>query len=190
LVTLDFHILEDDPPRDFCSGAEEQDDFLHEHAWNDHQREFSKTFLAYNDGICVGYITVASEGIDMPRHAWPVGGRFGRYGASKILQMAVDRRHIKRGYGPHLLTFGVMHAIWVGQRQATRYVILDAAQGRVPWYQKQGFAILKHEQRARRKEAKRQSKNPDSIPVRMFLDLNDIPRDAELLAQIDSVFRK
>lgn len=189
MANLDFHILEDDPPRDFCCGAEDQDDFLHRNAWQDQQRGFSNTFLSYKDGICVGFITISAESIEMPRHKWPIGARFGRYGASKILQMATDHRHDGRGYGSQILTFGVTHAVWISRRQATRYVIVDAVPAKVDWYIRRGFAVLDHVQKERRRDAKRRNRDPKSISVRLHLDLNEIPRDAELLAQIDAIFR-
>lgn len=37
---LDARILEEPPPADFDSGAEEQNRFLQERAWRDHQKEF------------------------------------------------------------------------------------------------------------------------------------------------------
>jgi GNAT superfamily N-acetyltransferase len=189
LIDLDIHKLDSEPPTDFCCGSDDQDTFLHDHAWADQQNGLSTTYLAYRDGICVGYITVLGDAIDIPRHAWPAGARFGRYGASKIAQVAVDRRHTGRKYGEQLVTFAVMHALWVSRAMAVRYVVLDSVPERVKWYEKLDFRVHKPEQKVRRQDARRRGKNPDEIPVRMYYDLNKVPRDAEMMAKIDRIFR-
>ena len=180
--------MDGQPPRDFACEAEAQNTFLHEQAWQDQQNQISSTFLAIAGGICVGFITLASDGVDIPKHLWPLGGHKTRYAASKILQMAVDRRHEGRGYGGALVTFSFLHAIWVRRYQAIRYVITDSVPGRVSFYRQLGFWINKHEQRERRKEARARDQDPDSIAVRMVYDLNELKTDLELLVWIDSIF--
>lgn len=85
-----------------------------------------------------------------------------RYGAVKIVYLAVGKEFQKNGYGTVALGFIVASVHKLSQRLPIRYIVLDALKDKVKWYTDRGFF-----------EVEQKNGSPDNPTTVMLMDFCD-----------------
>lgn len=178
---IDVHRLEHYAPQDFRCSREAQQEFLLERAIRDQAEDISRTFIAYRQGVVVGYFTVAMDAIPLFSQERPSPDiRYPRLPALKLCQMAVDSRWEKRGIGKQLVAEAVAIALELRPRVGCRYLTLDAATPDLArWYASQDFVENKLDQRERIKRAKEREQDERALAISMRLDLQHVLTDLQ-----------
>jgi ribosomal protein S18 acetylase RimI-like enzyme len=157
----------------FDCDAPAQNNFLLKDAWEQQQRGYSVTHLAYVKGMLAGYITLGNDVVDLTVEERPESAPAARISAVKVFQFAVDKRFKRQGLGEELLNLGVLYASENAATIGGRYLVLDAVTTKVGYYQKRGFVI---NETGRSKTSKQEKRADPQHPatVSMRFDLRDI----------------
>lgn len=148
--------------------------FLKHQANDLHSANVGKTYAALQpapDGSgrdrVIAFITLTCSEIDI-RGGYEIGdcahaNRYESMPALKVARLATDARFKGRGIGQQLLELAIsLAADHISTTVGCRFLVTDAKQGAVSFYQRQGFTLLETEVNKAR-----------SAPV-MFLDLNTL----------------
>lgn len=134
----------------------------------------------------IGFITLTCSEVDI-NNAYELAdcasaNRYKSLPAIKIARLATDYRYAGRGIGMQLISLAVaLAADSVSESVGCRFLVTDAKQGAITFYENQGFTLLDSEENKNR-----------TAPV-MFLDLNtlaesQVPDDEAVgAAQAESV---
>lgn len=145
--------------------------FLKHQANDLHNANVGKTYAALQPAEggdrVIGFITLTCSEIDI-RGGYEIGdcahaSRYESMPALKVARLATDSRFKGRGIGQQLLELAIsLAADHISTTVGCRFLVTDAKQGAVSFYQRQGFTLLETEVNKAR-----------SAPV-MFLDLNTL----------------
>src|ERR1039457_4141632 len=166
MAVLIRHLEEPDRVEIFDCGDEALNNYLHRHAWANHQKSsIGVTFVAGEDGpprAVLGYFPLATASVR--RDAFPrkyVRG-LPPYDLPLILlaRLAVDRRFAGRRLGHALISEALRISMRVSDEVGCRCIIADAYRNRIDWYARYGFVALEG--------------SAASGPQRMFLDIRTL----------------
>jgi GNAT superfamily N-acetyltransferase len=176
LEDLDARPLEEPPPADFDCGADEQNRFLQERAWRDHQKGISSTHMMYVNGIPAAYVTLMADRIKLSPKEKLKGISYELVPAVKIAQLAVARRFTGHGLGKFMIGYAVANARAVRAVPGVgcRYLTLDAQPHLVGWYERMGFKRNIEEQKIRQQLAIERNRALEDLAVSMRFDLRDL----------------
>lgn len=129
----------------FQSGAEELDDWLHQHALAAQEMDTARTFLLIRGRRVAGYFSLTMGSVlreDAPARlvrgmpSYPVG-------MVLLARLAVNHRHQGQGLGALLLTEALRKALAAGEAAAARLVVVDAIDERAAaFYEHHGFIAI------------------------------------------------
>jgi predicted GNAT family N-acyltransferase len=163
-------LQEDDLADPFDCGDESLNNYLKKHAWNNQQKSsIGVTYVATDESaprIVIGYFTLAMT--SAPRDSLPK--KFVRglppYELPMILiaRLAVDRRFTSHGMGKALLVEALKICSFTSDHVGCRYIVVDAYESAVPWYQHFGFIAIEEIKGA---------------PTRMYLDIRTLKTAAQ-----------
>ncbi len=165
--------LDGPPEPGFDCGNDDQNSFLYERAGADQEELISVTYCYYLHGIFAAYATLLMDGISLSFRERGLRIRYETIGATKLAQLAVDRRFQRRRLGEWIVAHVTMIARRVGNTLGCRYVSVDARPGLAPWYKRQAFETNKLMQQRRTGLAVEKKRDPDAIPTSMRLDIRD-----------------
>lgn len=176
LDDLDTRALEEPPPADFDCGADDQNRFLQERAWRDHQKGISSTHMLYVKGIPAAYVTLMADRIKLSPKEKLKGVSYELAPAIKVAQLAVARRFSGHGLGKFMIGYAVANARAVRAEIGVgcRYLTLDSQPLLVGWYERMGFKRNIEEQRYREQLASERNRPIEDLPVSMRFDLRDL----------------
>ncbi len=134
-----------------CGDAELNGFLLHE-AKAFAESRLANTFLICDDGAIVGYFSLFNDKIakqDVSKAAWrkikklfPHSKHFGSYPAVKIGRFAISLQYRNRGMG-HKMMVVLQYRLKRETTSSTfRFLTVDAYQGAVPFYERNGFKRL------------------------------------------------
>lgn len=171
LGDLEIRMLDGPAPQRFDCGRDDQNVFLHEHAWADQQEWISTTYMFFVEGLPAAYATLCLDSVPLARAERGVAIRFGRVGAVKLAQLGVHLSFQGHGLGRTAISFAITSAATIGRRIGCRYLTLDSQPDLTAWYAGQGFVknLLNQEQRV--SDAIKHRRDPARIPVSMRFDL-------------------
>lgn len=160
LANLEFQRIGGSVPANFDCGRQEQNDYIHQHAYDDQKAGTSVTYLVSLHGDMVAFVTLTMDAIRLEDTERPAECRYPQLPALKLAQLGVDKNHSGQGIGQSLISFGINKAKALGKEVGCRFVTLDAKPDLVSWYEdKSGF--IKNEKQ-RKKEGS---------PISMRIDL-------------------
>jgi GNAT superfamily N-acetyltransferase len=165
--------LDGDPPGGFDCGKDDQNQFLYERAWRDHEAGVSGTYLFYVKGMLAGYVTLMTDALLLHKRERGRGVHYQTVSAVKLCQLGVGVEFQGQGLGKQLVAFAVQIALTVANFVGCRYLTLEARPELVEFYEKQGFVQNELAQEVRKRDARAHSRNPDGIPVSMRFDLRE-----------------
>ncbi|MBA4370844.1 MAG: N-acetyltransferase [Coriobacteriaceae bacterium] len=128
----------------FASGDDDLDRYLKRFAWFNQCRRFSVTYVAVDEGVIAGYLTVAAAQVerdDLPesltadKPAYPLP-------ALRVARLAVDRRYRGRGLGRELMRAAFVRASELSELAGCVGVLVDAVPHATGFYEKLGFLTL------------------------------------------------
>lgn len=114
---------------DFCSGAEELDEWLHDFAWVNHRSGNSRVFVATRDGRrVVGYYALATAGVEKAEAPERVtkGGVPAQVPCLLLARLAVDITEHNRGLGRGILVDAIRRAVRVSEEVGIRALLIHA----------------------------------------------------------------
>ena len=152
----------------FCSEASEYDSFFVRYAAQNQFRHFiGTTYVAVEDGVVLGYVTVAAGSIEADDLPDDLRGRMPRYPLPilRLARVAVDRSARHQGIGSALVRFVFRVALDMKESVGCIEVVVDSLAERVSFYESLGFMTL--EVVSGRSEIR-------PHPVSMFLPVRDI----------------
>lgn len=119
-------------------------DFLREgHAEHAAAAFLSTTYLLLDPslpGRILGYVTLALSQIRLSSgESREAGGSRSTIGAVRIAMIGVDHRHAGVGHGTVLLNAAIGSTREAGRHVAARFLVADAVERQVGWYQGRGF---------------------------------------------------
>jgi len=130
----------------FNSDNIDLNDFLKNNALKDQQDRVSRTYLCLSGKTAVGYITLATDTLEV--HV--VEGNDGikdylyrKYPSIRIARLAVDKNVKKRGIGRFILLAAIGIAIDVSNKVGCRYITVDSKPESIGFYQKNNFKLIK-----------------------------------------------
>jgi ribosomal protein S18 acetylase RimI-like enzyme len=135
---------------------------------------FSSTYLFVDPDVSpelVGYATLTFDSIRLTnseKQKFEDLAGIRQFGALRIQMIGVDTRHHGRGYGKLLLESITGVARQLRETVACRYILADANQRRVEWYESRGFVPNRA-----RAEIERLEEGGRSVSMRF--DLLDLP---------------
>lgn len=180
LEAMELVPLEAAPPPDFRCSRKEQNEFLHERAWDEQQVGLSVTYLALLHGIVVGYLAVTMDALPLQTSEKPASDlKIVRFPAIKLAQLATRDRWEGRGIGKHLIALAAGMGLELRLKVGCRYLTLDAKPDRLDWYKRQEFKVNKIARREQEKRAKERGIPIDALAVSMRLDLFSLLEDLQ-----------
>jgi ribosomal protein S18 acetylase RimI-like enzyme len=130
------------------------------------------------DRTLVGYVTLAPSQIRLTNSERRDSGlrdvAVAAFGAVRIAMIGVDHRFAGRGYGHLLMQTTIRHTASMGEHVTIRFVIADAANTQLHWYERQGF--VENRARAEVERVAASSEDLGSPGTSMRLDLGPDPR--------------
>ena len=162
-------LREGDDRSRFRSGDDDLDRFLARYAGqNQFRLHIGTTYVAIDDGVIVGYATVAACSIDVTGLPRTIAKRLPTYPipALRLARMAVAQGAQRSGIGALLMKAVFTVARDQARRSGCAFVVVDAKPGAETYYERWGFEALPVE--AGEIEAR-------PIPRPMFLELGAIP---------------
>jgi GNAT superfamily N-acetyltransferase len=130
----------------FRSSNYELNDFLRNDARSSQDKLITRTFLCYHLDDLVGFLTLVADTIEVKLVEAPDGVdgyQYSKYPAIKIARIAVDEECAGRGIGRFLLLWAMGTVYRVSRVVGCRYITVDAKKESVPFYEKNGFKIIK-----------------------------------------------
>jgi len=153
----------------FSSGDQDLDRFFEVYAGqNQYRHHIGVTHVAVEDGVILGFATVAAAGIeveDLPASRWKHLPRY-PLPVLRLARLAVDRGAQGRGIGRALLRHVLLLALEMARKVGCIGVVVDARETAVEFYRKLGFEPLDPI------EGRQAGPAP---PVPMFLPIGSIP---------------
>ena len=169
---IDIRLLDGEPPAGFDCGRDEQNEFLYERAYQDHERLISVTRLFFVKGILAAYVTTMTASVELGTREKDRGVRYPSLAALKIAQLAVDKRFSGCGLGTFLLGFVIAYARRrVSWTVGCRYVTLDAQPDLEGWYASHGFVRNRVMQKRKIEHARATGRDESTLTVSMRFDL-------------------
>ena len=154
---------------EFSSGDSRLDDFFRKFARQHQDRHLSTTYVAVDDGVISGFVTVVGSELEPTKVSEEVRKRWPRGGVPvlRLARMAVAKEHQGKGIGKRLLAHVFMLAHEQADRSGCVGVVVDAKPDAVSFYKPYGFEELPLVE----------GKLPDeSVPTPMYLEIGSIPR--------------
>lgn len=138
----------------FQSYEKELVDFLREDALENQKQRLSVTFLWFNEGKLVSYITILNDKInlegDLKEFFREKGIHYKSLPALKIGRLCIDDRFLRRGIGKLMILSAIQIANEINKNKSgCRFITLDAKRNPNPkldsihFYKKMGFKALK-----------------------------------------------
>lgn len=139
--------------------------FIRQQALMHQENNYGVTYIAYYDGVMIGYLTVATGNINlerMPKSSRPSTDTDMRnFPAVVIAFFAIDKPERRKGYGEYVLKYCLGLGRVVSRRVGCRYIILYAREA-IDFYKKYRFVICED-----------QEKKPFKLMVRHLYTEND-----------------
>ena len=167
---LELHRLYGPPAPGFDCGEEEQNTFFYEHAWPDQQQGISVTYVYEVHGMVAGYATLFTSGLLLGRRE-RLSIRYEELGALKLGQMAVHRAFAGRGLGHRIVADAMVLARRIAESVGCPYLILDARDEVVGWYESIGFIHNVQMQEIREQRAVQRNRDPARLARSRRLDI-------------------
>jgi GNAT superfamily N-acetyltransferase len=145
-MNITFRKLEiSDKTDDFDCGDSQLNEYLRRYAMKDQRRMFGVTYVAVCcESPCrvLGYFTLATTSI--PRQGLPESllkgiPKYQSLPAFLLGRLAVDKRYHGKGFGEVLLSHCFEHCLRISKSCGARYVIADAKESAITWYERYGF---------------------------------------------------
>ncbi|MBC8603386.1 GNAT family N-acetyltransferase [Parabacteroides acidifaciens] len=140
--------------RPFHCGDTDLDNFLTEDALYYKQRLLAITYLIISENDTVAYFSVANDKIAIPesdkatwrkiKKRFPHSKHRGDYPAVKIGRLAVNQKYQHDHLGSDILNF-IKKMFITENRTGCSFITVDALQGAVPFYLKNGFEYIRQE---------------------------------------------
>jgi GNAT superfamily N-acetyltransferase len=130
----------------FHSNNNELNDFLKNDALTSQDFLISRTYLCYYGETLVGFLTLVTDTIEVKLVDvldGVNGYQYSKYPCIKIARIAVDRDYAGKGIGRFLLLWAVGTVYRVSRVVGCRYITVDAKRESVPFYEKNGFRLIK-----------------------------------------------
>ncbi len=154
-------IESNDNSKPFKSGSEEfapLKTFLQKQAYDFHVANIARTYVAVRSGaktgdpdIVIAFIALVCSEVDI-RNGYsvedcPYANRYESLPAIKIARLAVDQRYRGQGIGPTLVSMAIALAMdVVSPNVGCRFIVTDAKEGAINFYQREGFTLLDTEE--------------------------------------------
>lgn len=171
MLAIELEKLEGPPSVAFDCRRDEQNEYLHHHAWNDQQERISTTYLLMMHGVTAGFVSVCMDALPLSRGERGTTIRYQWVSSLKLAQLGVDHRFQSSGVGRRAIATVIGLAYDVGELVGCRYVTLDAQPGLEGWYASQGFVHNELRQQQRTEDATRHRRDPGKIAISMRYDL-------------------
>lgn len=159
-----------DKRNEFVSGDDRLDEFFRKYARQQQDRHLSTTYVADDDGVISGFVTVVGSELEPTKVSEEVRKRWPPRGGVPVLRlarMAVAKDRQRKGIGRRLLTHVFMLAHEQADRAGCVGVIVDAKPDAVSFYKPYGFEEL---------HLIEGELPGGSAPTPMYLEIGSIPR--------------
>jgi hypothetical protein len=151
---------EDDKTAEFTCGQKEIDEFIQKEALAFQHQLLGVTYLFKHETDLIGFATLCTGHIN--RHKMPFEHRptkhINSYPALLIGQLGVCNGQQGSGVGTYICDFCFDRAVKLSERVGCRFLVVDALESAVKFYEKYGFVL-----------APKQEKEKQKL---MFLDIN------------------
>lgn len=130
-------------------------------------------------GRILGYVTLAVTQMRLTEGEKKSGERLeaahgSHFGAVRIAMIGVDREYAGNGYGKRLMDFVIAQTAQMSREVSVRFVVADAVNTQLAWYQRQGFVENRSEAEVKRLKGALERTGIAATSVR--LDLGPDPR--------------
>jgi len=147
LMKADIKILEEkDNVGEFSCGVTEIDEFIHEEAMDFQNERLGITYLLYIESKILGFVTLSMADLRKEKMESEDRLQIGKenYPALQISQLAVCEELQQRGFriGTFLCDFCSAKAWKFSEKIGCRFLVLNARQDALPFYEKYGFKLL------------------------------------------------
>ncbi|VVO99720.1 hypothetical protein PS896_02759 [Pseudomonas fluorescens] len=141
-ITCDFDKLIDRTAFD-CKIHQDLNAYIAQHAGQDEKRNLSRTFMYIEEGVLLGYYTLANASIALNELSEEQKKKMPRYPMPAVLlsRLAVDRSAQGKGLGLRLMSDFFRRVHTVSKQSGVAFVVVDAKdQGAADFYRgKLGF---------------------------------------------------
>ena len=128
----------------FCCGEKGIDEFIHKEALEFQKERLGVTYLFKLKGELVGFVTLSMA--DLKRAKMNVEDRLAigieNYPALLIGQLAVCKESQAKDVGTYLCDFCLDRALRFSERVGCRFIVVNAIESAIGFYQKYGFVLL------------------------------------------------
>jgi ribosomal protein S18 acetylase RimI-like enzyme len=129
-------------------------------------------------GVVLGYITLTLSHVRLTAGEKRAGGMRDAWGADfgalRIGMIGTDRRYAGQGFGHRLLQTAIDSAVVMSEQVTVRFIIADAVDTQLAWYERQGFVV--NRSRAELERLARVRESTGVAATSMRLDLGADPR--------------
>ena len=129
----------------FDCGQEELNTFLKSYAYKNDLHGIGKTYLAKENDIICGFITICSCSVEFKEITSKIKEKLPKYPipAIKIARLAVDKKYQNKGIGKYLLKNALQKIVQAAEIVGVYLVLVDAKENATGFYEKFGFQKLK-----------------------------------------------
>lgn len=128
----------------FCCSEKGIDEFIHNEALKFQKERLGVTYLFQHEGESVGFLTLSMA--DLKRARMNVEDRLAigieNYPALLIGQLAVCKKFQARDVGTYLCDFCLDRALKFSERVGCRFIVVNAIESAIGFYQKYGFVLM------------------------------------------------
>lgn len=152
LNRLRIKILEesDDVSKFYC-GEKDIDDFIHKEALDFQNERLGVTYLCHYENELLGFVTLSMADLRKEKmeteDRLPIGRE--TYPALQISQLAVQKEFQGEKIGTYLCDFCLDRAIRFSERVGCRFLVLNAIQTAISFYEGYGFKLLPKQEKRR-----------------------------------------
>lgn len=135
----------------FCCTKDELNEFIHNEALDFQEELLGITHLWYYEGQLVGFVTLSTADIRKEMMDFEDRPRIGKdhYPALQIGQLAVDEKFEGNGIGGFICRWVMGKALDLSKSVGCRFIILNAKRDVISFYKKNGFKMLKRQDKRR-----------------------------------------
>ena len=133
-----------DKRNEFASGNDRLDEFFRKFARQHQDRHLSTTYVADDDGVISGFVTVVGSELEPTKVSEEVRKRWPRGGVPvfRLARMAVAKECQGKGIGKRLLAHVFMLAHEQADRSGCVGIVVDAKPDAISFYKPYGFEEL------------------------------------------------
>lgn len=134
----------------FSCGDSDLDDFIHNAAYENYQKNISVTFIQWFHNELVGYYSLCNDSIlrdDIHRKKRPGGIGYPAFPAVKLARLATNINYQSQGIGEEMFIRAMEKVYNITEFSGCRYITVDAYN--IPkvraFYQDLGFIVCQHD---------------------------------------------